>query len=446
MSLQPFTPVDPDKEVGDPNPPGDMNNTSNELAALGGGYNVLNAAFSGGADPTDTNACDSALAAAVTALPASGGALLFPPGTYKITSGLTVPTYGVYLVAIIPGTVTFDYHGSGDCVRMYNPTYPSPANFTGISGWGGGILGGIIIDGTNSSAGAAGVHVGDGEEYRLDCTIQHFNGTGSKGLHLDNTVWWTEKMRAQVRLYDNTANVVLDVSTPATTVASGSNGGEISAIASWSSPSAGVLDVGTLPGNWPTAGTVNVAASGSTTAVVTYTGVSGNSLTGCAYVSGSATGTVSTGGAVSLVTSTNSFGYNDLDFRIFANPGQDGIQVSNGALLYHARLLVKGNFIGSSSSISNAVLRLSGSVPSGHPGGGSSYSSIENSHVDVQVESTSSTFTAQTVNFGTDTAILGCYGMIDFSEGSGTFTTSNVTVSQPRASSFSPGSSTATFT
>ena len=86
-----------------------------------------------------------------------------------------------------------------------------------------------------------------------------------------------------------------------TTVASGSNGGEISQIASWSSPSAGVLDVTTTTG-WPTSGTVNVAASGATTAVVTYAGTAAGQLTGCAYVSGSATGTVSTGGAVTLTS------------------------------------------------------------------------------------------------------------------------------------------------
>jgi hypothetical protein len=83
----------------------------------------------------------------------------------------------------------------------------------------------------------------------------------------------------------------------ATTVASGSNGGEISNVAAWSSPSAGVLDVATTTG-WPTSGTVNVAASGATTAVVNYTGTAAGQLTGCSYVSGSPTGTVSTGGAV----------------------------------------------------------------------------------------------------------------------------------------------------
>jgi hypothetical protein len=82
-----------------------------------------------------------------------------------------------------------------------------------------------------------------------------------------------------------------------TTVASGSNGGEISAVASWSHPSAGVLDVASTTG-FASSGQILVAASGSTTAVVTYTGMTSTSFTGCAYVSGSATGTVSTGGAV----------------------------------------------------------------------------------------------------------------------------------------------------
>jgi hypothetical protein len=89
----------------------------------------------------------------------------------------------------------------------------------------------------------------------------------------------------------------------ATTVAAGSNGGEISTIATWGGTYGGngILDVASTTG-WPTSGTVNVAASGSTTAVVTYTGTSGATLTGCAYVSGSPTGTVATGGAVTLTS------------------------------------------------------------------------------------------------------------------------------------------------
>jgi hypothetical protein len=87
-----------------------------------------------------------------------------------------------------------------------------------------------------------------------------------------------------------------------TTVATGSNGGEISTIASWGSSFGGngVLDVASISG-FPSSGTVYVAASGPTTAVVTYAGTAAGQLTGCAYVSGSATGTVSTGGAVTTV-------------------------------------------------------------------------------------------------------------------------------------------------
>lgn len=83
-----------------------------------------------------------------------------------------------------------------------------------------------------------------------------------------------------------------------TTVASGSNGGSIASIASWSHPSAGVLDVASATG-YPASGALLVEVSGgNTVAIVTYTGISGNSFTGCTYVTGSATGTVSTGGWV----------------------------------------------------------------------------------------------------------------------------------------------------
>jgi hypothetical protein len=86
-----------------------------------------------------------------------------------------------------------------------------------------------------------------------------------------------------------------------TTVASGSNGGQISTIASWANPSAGVLAVASTAG-FPASGSVQVQASGSTWAVVSYTAIAGNTFTGCTYVSGSATGTVSTGGSVDQMT------------------------------------------------------------------------------------------------------------------------------------------------
>jgi hypothetical protein len=91
----------------------------------------------------------------------------------------------------------------------------------------------------------------------------------------------------------------------ATTVAAGSNGGTITNIASWGTPGAGVLSV-TAGANMPTSGTALVATS-NTVATITYTGVSGNTLTGCAYVSGG-TGTVATGGVVASTTAQNGGG------------------------------------------------------------------------------------------------------------------------------------------
>jgi len=51
--------------------------------------------------------------------------------------------------------------------------------------------------------------------------------------------------------------------------------------------------------SFPSSGTLVVATS-TTPATITYTGTGTGTFTGCAYVSGSATGTVATGGAVTL--------------------------------------------------------------------------------------------------------------------------------------------------
>lgn len=119
----------------------------------------------------------------------------------------------------------------------------------------------------------------------------------------------TGKVRIDVRFdyYLNTAVNNLIVGgrygvAASTTIGVGSNGGEISTIATWGGTFGGngTLDVASTAG-FPATGTLYVAASGTTTAVVTYTGVSGNTFTGCAYVSGSATGTVTTGGAVTTI-------------------------------------------------------------------------------------------------------------------------------------------------
>jgi hypothetical protein len=507
VTLQPFTPVDPDKEVGDPNPPGDMNNTALQLLALGSSYNVMNAIYGGGADPSGETYSDTAFSDATTAASEAGAPLLIPPGTYTFQDPINwkLPYLNVvaagadntYLKQTTANTPVIEVAGQNQNIGGFSLVYPSQqssgntdaigmalgdnsvgscfvsqyhdidialanqamaivstsvggafscifsniningysysamnmqaasgsgsANSTGclfnniyihnnyfgtattcseravwFSGWDEAIfnqlniehgdhydadvlffqqVGNMVINSlhyesliVSGNPGYGFLAVNDGGSVIVNgmtirsCTIDgtdqnpvvRFNTAAanvvinsfnnpSSGMTVSTSFPWadfgsTEDCTLQVNgvvasavtgaSVNSTTGDVLVVNpsptgsaylcapnvyapgsqtlkaTPApTTVASGSNGGEISAIASWSSPSAGVLDVASGGvTNWPTAGTINVAASGSTTAVVTYTGISGNSLTGCAYVSGSATGTVATGGAVDLVS------------------------------------------------------------------------------------------------------------------------------------------------
>ena len=370
------------------------------------------------------------LNAAVAQLGSQGGTVRVAPGAFYWTcGGIVIAQAQVYIQGSGRWATIANAVGTGDVIRMYNPHYG------GGGLWGGGVKD-LTIDGTSAGAGSTGLHIGDGEQYELNVAVQNFSGTGSIGLHLDNSIWWTEKTHGTVFARNCTEHVVFDVTSPAATVAAGSNGGTISGIATWGGGFGGngVLDVASTAG-FGTSGTVNVAASGATTAVVTYTGKTSGTLTGCAYVSGSPSGTVSTGGAVTLVSSTNSFGYLDLVCYLYSQPNQDGVVAQNGALPYHGSLVIKGNFQGSASAVSNAVLRLTGTIPAGHPGAGNG-SAIARCHLDIQAEVGSFAHQPRTIFFGSAAAntIQGCYGIMDFTQGAGTFANSNVDIS---ASAFS---------
>lgn len=128
-------------------------------------------------------------------------------------------------------------------------------------------------------------------------------------------------------------------------------------------------------------------------------------------------------------TSTNSFGWAGLDVHVLAHANQDGIVLQNGALLYNSSSLhVKGNFQGSGSAQSSAVMRITGQVPAGHPGAGT-YSRITGSTLNVMAEASSAlgSNAPQTIAFGSpgSNLINGCMGVMDFSSGSLAFTASN---------------------
>lgn len=129
-------------------------------------------------------------------------------------------------------------------------------------------------------------------------------------------------------------------------------------------------------------------------------------------------------------TATNSFGYGDYHFQILAKTGQDGVVLQNGAVPYNCTMKIRANFQGSTSAQSSAVLRITGTVPAGHPGAGG-YSALKSASLNVHAECTDETGTnaPYTIYFGSlsDNAVLGCYGGMDFAQGSLAFTESNWT-------------------
>lgn len=285
------------------------------------------------------------LAAAIATFPSGfsgGGTVVMNSGTWYVASSSTVVIPAPVTVTASPGTFIY-VKGSGDGFRFQNPTYGGGGCF------GGGIIGFPVIDGSQASPGAVGVHLGDAEQARLDILVQNFAGAGSIGCHLDNQIWWTEKLKGTIIAINNTSNVVFD-------------------------------------------------ESGATTSV-------------------------------------GSFGYLDLNIYVYSfgsTPGatQDGVVVQNGARPYNGKLVIKGNFQGSSSVLTSAVLRVTGQGPAGHPNAGN-FSAIANCHLDIQVETSAAAHQPFTINFGGGTAqntILGCYGIMDFTQGAGTFQACNLAV------------------
>ena len=85
----------------------------------------------------------------------------------------------------------------------------------------------------------------------------------------------------------------------ATTVASGSNSGDISTIASWAHPGAGELDIASIA-NIPATGGIAIVTTSLGVIPVTFTGTSSGMLTGCTVPAGTASQTVTTGARVSV--------------------------------------------------------------------------------------------------------------------------------------------------
>lgn len=131
----PFTPVPATRSIGSTDPPGDMNNTALQLAAAGTVYNVCNKNYAGGADTSGSADSTAAIAAAVAAADAANMPVIFPAGSYKITStlnwkipGLQVVTAGAQNTIINMATANtpiLQVAGEGQKIGGLTLRYPS---------------------------------------------------------------------------------------------------------------------------------------------------------------------------------------------------------------------------------------------------------------------------------------------------------------------------------
>lgn len=170
------------------------------------------AAVSPSGDPTGAGDA-AAISAAVSQLPAAGGIVVMAAGQWYLAPGAVsiAKQAAVYLQGAGRGaTIISTVAGTaGDVIRMLNPTSNVGGGNSGV--FGGGVLG-VTIDGTNATAGSTGLHIGDMEGAQLDVCVQNFSGAGDTGVHIDNTIWWTEKLSGQIYSANNTSGVVFDMS------------------------------------------------------------------------------------------------------------------------------------------------------------------------------------------------------------------------------------------
>lgn len=236
---------------------------------------------------------------------------IFPPGSGLTCAGQSLQYYGGSLAQPMTGAIIVIVNGfTGTTINGQAVKAPIVMVDQYLGGYteasAGQTFRGITIDGKDGPA-----------------------PSGTDGIQAWGPVWGVHL--ENVGVYGCTGNGVTTNKTSfpsaTTTVASTSNGGQISQIATWSSPAAGELDVGSTAGFPSPSGAFTVATS-TTTATVNYTNVTATSFTGCTYYGGSATGTVSTGG---LVSAGDTLHFPDLWFVYgchFANNGGDGF---NGA-------------------------------------------------------------------------------------------------------------------
>lgn len=123
----------------------DHNNIVDVITGMGAVLNARNTAYAGGADPTGANDSTSALQAA-----ANAGLAYLPPGTYKVTSPITISTAGGGLI----GNHGRWYHGTAGGAVLVPTSGFSGSSIINVTG-AEVEVGGFTIDCSAISSAAA---------------------------------------------------------------------------------------------------------------------------------------------------------------------------------------------------------------------------------------------------------------------------------------------------
>lgn len=152
--------------------------------------NVLNTAYSGGADPTGAADSAGAFNAAIAAIPAGGGNIYVPAGTYKLASTVAlVQTQG--LIAEGSSCVTLNYTGSGTAI-----TVGINVSFTG--GQYAGKISGFYLSGYGAGGSAVGIQVEDVQG--MDMSDVAIYGFGGKGIYYKEGSGYAEQSTVRARV------------------------------------------------------------------------------------------------------------------------------------------------------------------------------------------------------------------------------------------------------
>lgn len=163
-----------------------------------------------GSDPTGATASDAAVAAAIAALGTNPGVIEFGQGKYRLNSTKELSHAGQYFKAQGIGLTTIDYRGTGPALKCWDST----VNPNGLEapGYGGGVLGGLTIDGTlNQNNGSIGLLVGDLVKPTVeDMYITGFTKPNSIGFLGQNRYSWTEYGYFRIKSSYNTSCFVIE--------------------------------------------------------------------------------------------------------------------------------------------------------------------------------------------------------------------------------------------